>query len=213
MLGSVTVSLHVSARPRLVFATVGGLTGVASAFLARFVELGDVWAPAIGGYCFGFQTTSGSPCHGVDAAMYLFPGLVFGVTFGPLLQSCRIIDGKAAVAYAAAATLANAFAVFVFSFVLNPITALVPGDLLEVDVAVAGILGGAAGGGALSLVLRRFVPDGKLWRQVAAAATLGALVALVMMFDRGLGVFPFYLLWQAGYAAALAASLPAAPCR
>src|SRR6266478_7688563 len=70
------------------FAVVGTLSGAIAA-ACTFYQIGEFYGIAIGGYCFGLQATASSKCGGIDGAIYVFPGLVFGIVFGPLLYLCR----------------------------------------------------------------------------------------------------------------------------
>ena len=67
------------------FALFGGLAGAVAASACSFGRIGDAAAVEIAGYCFGIKGTSTSACQAIDGALYLFPGMVFGVVFGPLL--------------------------------------------------------------------------------------------------------------------------------
>src|SRR5258708_18100146 len=69
--------------PRAVgFLAVGAVSGLLSAAIIVFYHMGDVAAPEVAGYCFGLRMSS--HCEGVDGAVYVFPGLIFGVLFAAL---------------------------------------------------------------------------------------------------------------------------------
>jgi hypothetical protein len=188
------------------FAVFGALTGAIAA-ACTLARIGEVDAIAIGRYCLGLQTTASSPCRGVDGVLYVFPGLAFGVVFGPLLHFRRQLGGAGAVAYALAAWVANAVAVSVSIAVLHPVDDLLPFDNLIINTATSGVIAGAVGGALLGAVLAVLNPGVKRTLPIAVAAGLGALTPILIMLDNP-GVFVFYIVWQGGYAAALGASLP-----
>src|SRR5260370_31079948 len=88
------------------FAVCGALTGAVAATCTLY-QIGEFYGIAIGGYCFGLQATPNSSCGGIDGAVYIFPGLVFGIVFGTLLYFCRRVSAAGALAYALAAFAAN----------------------------------------------------------------------------------------------------------
>jgi hypothetical protein len=102
------------------FALFGILTGALAATACVWWRLGDPAAIEIGGYCFGIKPSSTSACGTVDGALYLFPGLVFGVVFAALLWRSRRLTLPGATVYAAAATLTNAAATFVCTIAAAP---------------------------------------------------------------------------------------------
>jgi hypothetical protein len=153
------------------------------------------------------QTTAGSSCRGVDGVLYVFPGLAFGVVFGPLMYFRRQLGGAGALAYALAAWVANAVAVSVSIAALHPVDDLLPFDNLIINTAISGVVAGAAGGGLLGSVLAVLNPAVKRTLPIAVAAGLGALTPILIMLDNP-GIFAFYIMWQGGYAAALGVSLP-----
>jgi hypothetical protein len=191
------------------FALIGLLTGAVAA-ASTFLSLGPAGAPRIGGYCFGVPPIVGEHCAGVDAAVYLFPGLVFGLVFGPLLGSIRGLGIAGKLGYAVAAGLGNAVAVTLCVSVLHPLDDLL--DNLTLAVALAGVAAGAAGAALLGAIVAKLDPAAASWRPVVAGAALGLLAALIVMFDEA-GIFAFYMAWQGGYAAAVAHSLPREPIR
>jgi hypothetical protein len=177
-------------------AVAGALSGAVSA-ACSFLALGQVPGVELFGHCFGMRI-AGS-CGGIEGAIYLFPGLVFGLALGADIwwRGHR----RAASVFALAALAANALAVFVCVALQDPLSALFGAhdDLVE---AVAGAVAGAVGGGMLAVftgprpALSRRLPP------LAAGAALGLLLPAVMEWDAA-GVFVFYIVWQAGYAAAL----------
>jgi hypothetical protein len=205
MLAPVNILRGIGAQP-IVFALCGALTGAAAA-ACTLVQIGEVGALTVGGYCLGVQATSTSACGGVDGALYAFPGLAFGVVFGPLLHFYRRLSVAGAVAYALSAALANAAAVAVCIALLHPVDDLLPFDSLIPDTAISGIIAGAVGGGLLGASLMLLDPAAGRALPIAVAAGLGVLTPVVIMFDQP-AVFAFYIIWQGGYAAAVAFSLP-----
>jgi hypothetical protein len=189
------------------FALFGSLAGLVAAWACGFARIGEAPAVEIAGYCFGIKVTSTSACEAIDGAIYLFPGMVFGIVFGPLLLLSRRLTAMAAAAYAAAATLANVLAVFVCVSLQHPLDDLLPFENPILELALGGAAAGAAGGGLLGRAHAGLDRAVRRRIQIGVAAGLGVLTPLVIMFD-DIGVYAFYVLWQGGYAAAIAASLP-----
>ncbi len=188
------------------FAVVGALTGAIAAACTLY-QIGEFYGIAVGGYCFGLQATPSSTCGGIDGAVYIFPGLAFGLVFGPLLYFCRRLSPAGAVAYGLVAFAANAVAVSICISLMHPVDDLLPFDNLILDIAISGVIAGAVGGGLLGTALAAFNSTAKRALPIAVAAGLGALTPVLTMFDT-LGIFAFFIVWQSGYAAAVAASLP-----
>lgn len=167
-------------RPLLRFAGFGALTGATAAGILVAVD---------------FQW----------ASLYVLPGLVFGLVFGTLLLRLRLLRLGRAALYCAAATLANAAAVVTAMQSLDTVEAIVGAGRLA--LALSGSIAGAVGGGLLAVAMIPPLRIAQWPRLVAAGAVLG--MALPLLIDgREIGTFAFYLIWQAGYAAALAATLP-----
>ncbi len=190
----------------ITFAVFGALTGAIAA-ACTFYQIGEFYGIAIGGYCFGLQPTPSSKCGGIDGAIYIFPGLVFGIVFGPLLYFSERLSAAGALVYVVAAFVANVVAVSVCISLMHPVDDLLPFDNLTLDVAISGGIAGAAGGGLLGAALAALNPAVKRALPIAVAAGLGALTPLVIMLDAP-GIFGFFIIWQSGYAAAVAAALP-----
>jgi len=188
------------------FAVVGVLTGAVAA-ACTFYQIGEFYGIAVGGYCFGLQATPNSTCGGIDGALYIFPGLVFGAVFGPLLYFCRALSAIGAVAYGLVAFAANVVAVSICISLMHPVDDLLPFDNLALDIAISGVVAGAVGGALLGAVLAAFTPAVRRTLPIAAAAGLGVLTPIVILLQ-DLGIFAFFIVWQSGYAAAVAASLP-----
>ncbi len=188
---------------------VGVASGLGSAALVTFCQMGDVAAPEVFGYCFGMRVSSN--CHGIDAALYLYPGTIFGVLFIAWERWRRRIDPGRLVGFVAASGVGNAVAVFLCVWLTDRF-----GDMLNIDflnmlnlpMALAGGIAGAAGGALLSGSARAMSLGFNLRRSLAAAAALGLLVPLVLVGEV-VGVFLFYAIWQGGYAMALTSGSPA----
>src|SRR5260221_6242217 len=115
------VRVRITSSAALVtFAVFGALSGAIAA-ACTFYQIGEFYGIAIGGYCFGLQATASSKCGGIDGAIYVFPGLAFGVVFGPLLYFCRRLNAVRAVAYVLAAFAANAVAVSLCISLMHPV--------------------------------------------------------------------------------------------
>jgi hypothetical protein len=137
--------------------------------------------------------------------LYVVPGLVFGLAFATLLDRQRLMRRGRAALYVAAAVLGNAAAVYTAMQVLETVDTVVRGGI--VGLAVSGGIAGAVGGGLLAAAA---VPPLRLahWPLLATAgASLGALLPLLVEGQEA-GTVAFYVIWQAGYAAALAVLLP-----
>lgn len=170
----------VKRRPTVRFAGLGALTGATAA--GALVAIDFQWA-----------------------SLYVLPGFVFGLAFGTLLHRQRLLRLGRAALYGIAATLANAAAVLTAMQSLDAVEAIVGGTRLA--LAVSGGVAGAVGGGLLAAAAVPPLGIAGWPRLVAAGALLGTLLPLLIE-GREIGTFAFYMLWQAGYAAALAATLP-----
>jgi len=189
-----------------VFAAFGALTGAIAA-ACTFYQIGEFYGIAVGGYCFGLQAAPNSTCGGIDGAVYIFPGPVFGAVFAPLLYFCRRLSAIGAVAYGLAAFAANAVAVSTCISLMHPVDDLLPFDNLALDIAISGVIAGAVGGGLHGAALTAFNSAARRTLPIEVAAGLGVLTPVVIMLQ-DLGIFAFFIVWQSGYAAAVAASLP-----
>ena len=183
---------------------VAGVTGALSA-AATLLPLPDLAAPKLFGYCFGISET-GSDCSGIGAAYYLFPGLIFGLGFAALAARRSALDAPRFAAFVALSGAANAVAVFLCVWLFSALTTL-QGTLLKLDgldlpLALAGAIAGAAGGGILANGAARLIPGRRPLRATVAGGILGLLVPLVTRAP-GFGALVFYVLWQAGYGAML----------
>ena len=189
-----------------VYALCGVVTGAVTAAACTLAKFGDVEPFAISGYCLGVQVSGagfmqGGACTGIEGAFYLFPGLVFGIAFGPLLHRRGRLSRGGAIGYALAAVVANAVAVTVCVSAMHPLDDLLPFDNPVLDLAVAGIIAGAAGGGLLGVIFRTLNPRASIRLGIVVAGALGMLAPLIL--SDAPGGFAFYMIWQGGYAAAV----------
>ena len=200
------------------FFGLGAVSGLFSAAIIVFWHIGDVSAPQIAGYCFGLRISS--RCDGVDATFYLFPGALFGILFAALWSRRGGIGLGRFIAFTGASAIANAVAVFVCVWLTDRLSAAMDIGFLDLPAAIAGVISflnlptaiagaiaGAAGGVLLGGAAAALFPGLRLRRSIIAASSLGLLVPLVLIWEI-VGVFVFFIVWQAGYAAALASSLP-----
>jgi len=185
---------------------VGAASGLLSATIIVFWHIGDVSAPEIAGYCFGLRVSS--RCDGVDATFYLFPGTIFGALFVGM-RCRRPWSGLGRfIGFACASGVANAVAVFLCVWLTDRLGDLLDIDFLNLPMAIAGAIAGAVGGGLLGAAAAGLFPGLRPRGSIIMASALGLLVPLILVWEI-VGVFIFYIVWQAGYAAALASSLPA----
>ena len=184
--------------------TVCGVTGALSA-AATLLPLPDISAPTLFGYCFGISQT-GSDCSGIGAAYYLFPGLIFGLGFAAFAARRCTVGAPRLAALVVLSTAANAVAVFLCVWLFSALTtlqgALLKLDGLDLPLALAGALAGAAGGGILAVGTARLTLGGRPSRATVAGGILGLLVPLVTRAP-GFGALVFYVVWQVGYGAML----------
>ena len=138
--------------------------------------------------------------------LYVAPGLVFGVIFGAVLWHRRVLAAVRAVIYALTAALAHAAAVVTALQLFEPLRHLLGGGD-DPGLIACGVIAGAVGGGLLGVVTLWLAPV-RGWALIAATgALLGALLPVAVDVD-ALGPFIFYMIWQGGYAATLALTLP-----
>ena len=182
---------------------VGAVSGLLSAAAVLFIHLAQVPGPKLFGYCFGMRVSS--RCDGLDASTYLFPGAIFGILFGAMLLRIRRAPVNRVGAFAGASCVANALAVFLCVWLSDALTDFIDADFFNLPMAIAGAIAGAAGGAVLGFSAQALSLGLNLRASLIAASALGLLVPLVLMWEV-LGFFVFYAIWQAGYAAALAAN-------
>ncbi len=182
--------------PRIAqFALVGAFAGGLS---AGSIFVPTVTIPGINllGTCIGIYFFAG--CQGVDLGWYIFPGLIFGLSFAVFLSGSGVLRARSAAIFAAAATGSYALAVM---------SALAVYDGLRSSeervgiLAVAGVTAGAIGGGILARIAAPLFQFPGWPRLMAVGAGLGLLLSL---WASSIGSFLFFPLWQAGYAGALA---------
>ena len=188
------------------FGALSALSGILSAATLIFLQLCDVAAPELLGCCLGSRVSA--RCVGVDGTFYLFPGLTFGALFVAMHARRGRIDPGRAAGFIAVSGAANAVAVFLCVWLTDRLGEAFDIGFLNLPMALAGAIAGATGGaslaGAAKVLLPGFVD---VRRAIVAAAALGLLVPLVLMWEVA-GVFIFYLIWQSGYAVALASHQP-----
>jgi hypothetical protein len=167
--------------------------------LVAFLALGIVTGGIVGAVL--------SDDHAINSfTLYVLPGLVFGLAFGPMLAWCRATGPRGAAIYAVAAVGAHAVAVLAAINLVDPVEKLFGAEELWALVAV-GIVAGAIGGGLLGGVTA-LVATARRWPWLGlAGALLGAFLPLFLQWA-GTGAFVFFVLWQAGYGGALALILP-----
>ena len=165
--------------------------------LARFTGLGAFTGATTAGVLIAVDFSWGS--------LHVLPGLVFGLAFGVLLHRQRLLPRVRAALYVAAATLGNAAAVVAAMQSLDTVEGVVGSGRLA--LALSGGIAGTVGGGLLAIAA---VPPLRLaqWPGLGAAAALLGLLLPLLIDGREIGTLAFYMIWQAGYAAALAAALP-----
>ncbi len=156
-------------------------------------------SPELLGVCIGGVHVLGA-CSGLSLMLELLPGLVFGAVFAIVFVRDRRLSPRGGLAFCLGATVAHLVAIK---------TALTMADMLEgkgaVMYAMAGLVGGAVGGGLLALIATRLLAIDRWTRLCVVGAALGLGLPIV---DTGPGLLVFYALWQAGYAATLAVRLP-----
>jgi hypothetical protein len=179
---------------------LGVLTGSVAA-ACFYVPMPEFPAVALFGQCVGGVRVLGA-CGGLSLSIYSLPGLVFGVAVGVALWRAGRLRPAQAVGFALAATVANALAVVATLTANDPIAPL----LGRASLAGTGAIGGAVGGGLLAASTARWLAHGRWPLLAVVGAMLGLLLPII---DSAVGEAIFYIVWQAGYAACLAASLPA----
>lgn len=185
--------------PTILLALLGAVTGAFTAAAVDLVPLRDAGGIELFGHCLGMRRVNG--CIGAPEAFYLFPGLIFGIGFGIALLWRRQLRIPDTAGFVVAAILANAVAVFAWTAIVDPANAVLEAFASVYALfALTGAVAGAIGGGLLGLCALKLLGAG--WGRVTASgAALGLLLPLLIVV-RG-GEFPFYMLWQAGYAAVL----------
>jgi len=184
-------------RLALLGAATGGASALAILAFSRLIE-----APGIEvlGVCIGLRLFA--MCNGADLTVYVLPGLLFGVPFAGVFLASGRLSLPGGIVFGLTSVIANAAAVAASLAARDLLGHVVHGPL---QLAVTGAIGGAVGGGLLALGVRRLLVPLAWMRPWAVGTALGLLLAL---WETGVGMFAFYILWQAGYAAALAGVPP-----
>ena len=177
-----------------------GLLGAVSGGLAGgsvYIPVGELPGFELLGLCVGVRALSS--CGGFMLSAFVFPGLVFGVVFGIALECLALLRRQGAVMFAAGATIA---------YVVAVATALMAMDVIGSDQPALAVIGGAVGALGGGLLAGLAVPLLRLDSWTKPALVGAALGGLLPLWQWEIGMIAFYVVWQAGYAAALAAELP-----
>jgi hypothetical protein len=137
------------------------------------------------------------------------PGAIFGLVLGLAFRQWRLLRWLGVVSFGVAAALSHAVAFHSAVFMLGRVEPLL-GRGSDASFAVTGAIAGAIGGGLLAAASAFLLPLGRWPWLVTVGALLGAFLPLGN-HDDIYGIWLFYVIWQAGYAAALAVALSAAP--
>jgi hypothetical protein len=198
------------------FAIVGAVSGVISNIAFTVKGVSDDFIPgfSIAGVCVGlgaFETCAGPP-----PIVFLFPGIVFGIAISAVLWRRGILSAVRALYLIGGTTIAHTIAVYIALTLMEPLRTNNESIEGYVVMAIAGGIAGAVGGGGLALVAAALLPLHKWWRLAAVGSACGLLFPLIVVqelsifdFDVSPGAIIFYAVWQAGYAAVLAASVRA----
>ena len=140
-------------------------------------------------------------------SLFVLPGFVFGAIVGPALAYGQWLSPARVPVWILSATLGHFAAALCVTALTWRLQAALPLKE-EPAILVAATLAGALGGGMLAAANRFLIPGATWITPTIVGAVLGPLV---LLHDLGpfLGRLVFYGIWQAGYAAALAAALPA----
>lgn len=172
------------------FAALGAISG--SLTTGLLMTLPERWKIEIGDLLF-------------LSPLSIVAGLVFGVIFGAYLGHLGLANRRTSMLYAAAATLSYCLAVNLAFHLSNRTD----------SVWLIGVLAGLLGGGLLTAAAAGLLPDARRARPAAlmigAGGVLGALLEIPLLDGAGFWHWlALFAPWQAGYAAAFAAALPAA---
>ena len=140
-------------------------------------------------------------------AMFVLPGFAFGVIIGLALAYFGWLSPVRVLAWVVFATLGHFAAALCVTALTWRLQAALPLKD-ESAILIAAALGGGLGGGMLAVANQLLVPGSHWIGPTIVGAILGPLV---LLHDAGpvLGRLLFYMIWQGGYAAALAMALPA----
>jgi len=182
-------------------AILGALTGALSASTI-YLPIGTFPGLVIFGACIGLVSSGG--CDGLALGTYLGPGLSFGLVLGFVLRRSGRLGWPGAGLFALAALAANGLAVMAAINVYQFVQPLLGRAELPSEV-LAGLVAGGVGGGLLGRVSAALIPGLRWSRLLGAGAVLGLLLPLALDEHLGPpGLYAFYILWQGGYATALA---------
>jgi hypothetical protein len=141
-----------------------------------------------------------------DLLIYFGPGFIFGAVFAPLLVRRKQMPPLRAIAWLACSALAYTIAVMCVLVLIRRLE-----DLLAMRetsaIALSGLAAGTLGGGLLAVATRLLIADTRWLIPTAVGAVLG-LALLLLDEPMSFGTFAFYIIWQGGYAVALALALP-----
>jgi hypothetical protein len=137
-------------------------------------------------------------------SLYVVPGLVFGIAFAMALWQRWRLPPARAIAYLVAVSLANAAAVFTGIFILDEVATIVGKGA---STAITGVIAGAIGAGLATGAAGLLMSITRWPWPIAVGAILGGTLPIFVDGPDG-GVFVFYIIWQAGFAAATVATLP-----
>jgi len=169
----------------VLYAFLGAVTGTLAAVCILHVRLDDL--P-------GFWRSS---------EFDLFPGVIFGLVFGSVFWAEGRLKPIGVIAFVLAATISNALAVIAGDAVDRPVAALLGAeDTSDLVFGLSGMIAGALGGGLLGYTSERLLRVSGWWRLMAAGGALGPLLLFGLRSHSGL--YAFYIVWQAGYAATMA---------
>ncbi len=182
-----------------------GMIAAASVYL----PIGNFPGIRVFGFCIGLLTSG--TCGGLVLGTYIGPGLVFGSAYGVALRRAFPGNWAAVAGFILASLIGNALAVVATVNGFQWVQPLL-GDAELPSEALAGLIGGAVGGGFLGRIAALLLP-GLRWHQLmATGAALGLLLPIALDEHRApLGVYLFYMIWQGGYGVALATARRATP--
>ena len=180
-----------------------GAAGGALAGLSTLYPLGNLPAPTLFGQCFGLDISN--RCEGIDAAFYLFPGLIFGVLFAAAQLWRGLFDARRVVTFALVSGVGNAVATLLCIGLFSWLSLALNIDFLDLPLALGGAIAGAAGSAIVIGAMRFLAIETRPVAPIVIGTALGLLVPLVTEFHVA-GDLAFYIVWQGGFAASLAAS-------
>ncbi len=214
-------------KRRVQFFLLGAVLGSLSAFvyaLRYFVPT----AFAKGGpldICFGDLVLAGC----TDNSFWLghLPGLIFGIGIAVILVRVAAVSFKTAMLFTFASALSYVIALrtapFIWRYLGNAVDFILPDGVDQngpiataafyLILSLTGFCAGALGGGLLALASQRLLRLASVSVVVWAGAVLGLalifypILSIGLLGEGPLGVFVFFIIWQAGYASALAKAL------